>query len=227
MWHKSLLDIPGFAMNTSSSNIAMLSFDDDNTSVDALPFPIEQGVRHESYIGAKPQPDTVSGVVHERQQALASAIAELEWTCEAFDSSDPSAEAAQTSLRRRVGSLAMLGSLLESVSSFADAPALEPLFAGDGLLAAYLAGIYLWSGEVTDTLKNLARDLNALAPNWAAFRDRLTEVAWIHDMAVLEGKRLEKSLDQACLVPADMHEALDELLVALITLKHKLDEPFG
>jgi hypothetical protein len=225
MWHKSVFDVPGVAMSNSSSSLELLADDDVITSLDVDPFTSPSGVRHDSYVGALPSsPSSVAEAVRTRHVGFASAIAELEWVCEAFDAVDPSAAAAQTSLRRRVGSLAMLASLLETVSSYADAPETEPLFASDGLLAAYVAGIYLWAGDVTDTLKTVARDLNTLAPNWAAFRERLGEVAWIFDMAVTEGKRIESVLD---LVPADIHESLDELYVALITLRHKLDEPFG
>ena len=129
----------------------------------------------------------------------------------------------QTSLRRRVGGLAMLAGALEGVASFV-ATTNHDLFAGEGLLAPYLAGIYLWSGDVTETLHALARDLNALAPDWASFRDRMNDVAWIHDMALAEGRRIESVLD---LLPPEMNEPMDELLLAFVTLKHKIDETFG
>ena len=43
-------------------------------------------------------------------------------------------------------------------------------------------------------------------------------------MALAEGRRLESVHD---LLPPEMHDANDELLMKFVGLKHKLDEPFG
>ena len=209
----------------------LLDFDDDlNTQVDGEPLPwsgadapMAPPQRHESYIGVRPQ-ESVADAVRARHQSLVDAVAELEATCERFDAVDVSAAAAHHSLRCRVGSLALFCSALEGVASRVEYPELEHLFAGDGLLAPYLAGMYMWAGDLTETLGTLARDLNALAPNWAAFRERLGEVRWIYDMTIAEGRRLQNMFD---VVPADLHEELDDLLVAVVTLDHKLSEPFG
>jgi hypothetical protein len=180
--------------------------------------------REESYVGARPQGEQgIDASVRARHEALVSALTLLESTCASFDLVDVSASAAQTSLRRRVGSVRVLAVALEGVACFVET-AHHDLFTGEGLLAPYLAGVYLWAGDVTETLHALARDLNALTPDWASFRDRLAEVAWIFDMALLEGRRLEHVRDA---VPNEMHEPMDELLVAFVGLKHKLDEPFG
>ena len=212
-------------MSNSTNDLAVLAFDDDDavTSLDGAAF-APPTPRHDSYIGARPQAESVLDAVRGRHADLTTAIGNLEQTCSAYEAVDVSASAAQTSLRRRVGSLSLLCTALDAVASYAEEPTFEPLFANEGLLAPYLAGVYLWAGDVTDTLGVLARDLNILAPNWAAFRERLGDVAWIHDMAVAEGRRLDGVID---LVPADLHNALDELLIAVITLRHKLDEPFG
>jgi hypothetical protein len=195
--------------------------DDDNVStsldVDAL--------EEQSYIGARPQEDEqpIDVAVRARHEALSDAVAALESTCASFDSVDVSASAAETSLRRRVGSVRVLVSALEGVALHVETTN-HDLFAGDGLLAPYLAGIYLWASDVTETLSSLARDLNALTPDWASFRARLGDVVWIYEMAHAEGRRLESVLD---LLPTELHEPMDELLVAFVGLKHKLDEPFG
>ena len=212
---------------TSPLPMFPLDLDDDQaTSLDLDPFAPSVGQREESYVGTRPREEkseSTPDAVRARHDALVQAVASLESTCAAFDVVDPSAAAAQTSLRRRVGSLAMLCNALEGVAAFVETNN-HDLFAGDGLLAPYLAGLYLWAGDVTETLHALARDLNALAPDWASFRDRLNDVAWIHEMALVEGRRLEGVLD---LLPPDMVEPMDDLLLAFVTLKHKIDEPFG
>ena len=111
-----------------------------------------------------------------------------------------------------MGSVRVLVSALEGVASHVETTN-HDLFAGEGLLAPYLAGIYLWTSDVTETLHSLARDLNALTPDWASFRARLGDVAWIYEMAHSEGRRLEGVLD---LLPVEMHEPMDELLVAFV-----------
>ena len=238
MWYNSLFDIPGFTMKLQTSAMLRddertsplpmfpLDLDDDaSTSLDVDAFAPTPGAREESYVGSRPREEVkpVADEVRARHESLASAIAALETTCAAFDSVDPSAVAAQTSLRRRVGSLALMARELEGVAAFVETKN-HDLFASDGLLAPYLAGIYLWAGDVTETLHTLARDLNTLAPDWAGFRDRMNEVSWIHEMALVEGRRLESVID---LLPPEMTEPMDDLLLAFVTLKHKIDEPFG
>ena len=203
--------------------------DESSTSLDVDAFQAPPSVSEESYIGSRPKSDvsesgeTVVEAVRSRHRALAEAVAAIEETCVAFDSVDPSAAAAQTSLRRRVGSLLVLCNALEGVACYVETTN-HDLFAAEGLLAPYLAGVYLWTGDVTETLHTLARDLNGLTPNWAAFRDRLAEVSWIFDMALAEGRRIESVLD---LVPPELHEPMDDLLMGFVGFKHKLDEPFG
>lgn len=228
MWHKSLFDIPGMTMKlptTATDNLSMFLLDDDEivTSLDVDAFKTVSP-KEESYVGTLPRSESISDAVHARHATLAAAIRSVEQTCAAFDSVDTSAVAAQVSLRRRVGSLAMASGVLESVASFVESPDHEAFFAGEGLLAPYLAGIYLWMSDVAETLGALAHDLNALAPDWAAFRERLDEVRWIYDMALTEARRLENVID---VLPVEIHEPMDELRIATIALKHKLDEPFG
>ncbi len=238
MWYKSLFDTPGMtAMKLDHAAVLLdddrpsfpmfpLDLDDDaSTTLDAQAFSNDSNAREESYIGTRPRDEemSVAEAVRARHVALAETIAALEQTCASFDSVDPSAAAAQTSLRRRVGSLSMMCRALEEVAAHVETTN-HDLFAGEGLLAPYLAGIYMWAGDVTETLSVLARDLNTLTPDWAGFRDRLNDVSWIFDMALAEGRRLENVHD---LLPPEMHDANDDLLMAFVGLKHKLDEPFG
>ena len=209
-----------------TSPLPMFPLDLDDDSATTLDVTAYEAPREESYIGARPrveQEEPVGDAVRARHRALAEAIGALESTCASFDSVDPSAVAAEASLRKRVGSLALMCRALEGVASFVETTN-HDLFAGEGLLAPYLAGVYLWAGDVTETLHVLARDLNALTPDWAGFRERLNDVAWIHEMALAEGRRVEKVID---LLPPEMTEPMDDLQLAFITLKHKLDEPFG
>ena len=203
-------------------NTPLFELDDDDqlpTAVNVQPYQ-----RHESYVGFRPQSDaqTVPEAMRARHDALSAAIVDLEDTCKAFDCVDTSAGAAQHSLRCRVGSLSLMCGALEAVACHAEDHRLEELFAGDGMLAPYLAGTYMWAGDLTETLGTLARDLNGLAPDWAAFRDRLAETRWIFEMTTPEGRRLS-----SVPMPAELRDALDELLVCAITLDHKLSEPFG
>jgi hypothetical protein len=221
-------------MNSPNSSAALHLFalDGDDldldTSLDATPFDASAPAspREESFVGTLPreQPDSVEEAVRTRHEALALAIADLEKVCESFDSVDVSAQAAETSLRRRVGSLSVLCGALGMVAVQVERADYAEMFTGEGILAPYLAGVYLWAGDVTETLATLARDLNALTPNWSAFRERLDDVAWIRDMAVTEQGRLDRIVDT---MPEDLRDALDELFIAFVGFKHKLDEPFG
>ena len=212
-------------------NSPAFELDDDDlpTSVNAEPFDLALSAtpppaRHDSYVGFRPQADaqSVPEAVIGRHNALSAAILDLEETCKAFDSVDTSASAAQHSLRCRVGSLSLLCSALEATVSQALDPALESLFAGDGLLAPHLAGVYMWAGDLTETLGTLARDLNNLSPDWATFRQRLDDVRWIFDMTTAEGRKLS-----VVPLPAELRDALDELLVCAVSLDARLSEPFG
>jgi hypothetical protein len=222
------------------TNVAVLRDDDRTSPLPMFPLDLDDesattldveafappSKREESYIGARPREENeepIDVAVRSRHEAFAAAVASLESTCAQFDVVDVSASAAQTSLRRRVGSVRVLVNALEGVASYVETTN-HDLFTGQGLLAPYLAGIYLWAGDVTETLHSLARDLNGLTPDWASFRARLGDVVWIYEMAHAEGRRLEGVLD---LLPPQMHESMDELLVAFVGLKHKLDEPFG
>lgn len=228
MWYKSApLTNLSPTMNPPNSSATLFAFDDLDTQLDAVPFGGDPCTsREESFVGALPRESTesVPEAVCSRHQALALAIADLESVCASFDSVDVSATAAQTSLRRRVGSLSMLCGALGDVAVLVERSELEVLFAGEGELAPYLAGIYLWAGDVTETLATLARDLNALAPNWSAFRERLDDVAWIYEMTLGEHSRVGRA---AGAMPDDVRAVLGELFTALAGFKQKLDEPFG
>jgi hypothetical protein len=82
----------------------------------------------------------------------------------------------------------------------------------------------MWTGDVTETLEHLARELNELAPNWSAFRECLSNVEWIYDRAASEQERLDRVKGE---LPVDVRDALGELFAALSHFKHALAEPFG
>jgi hypothetical protein len=201
----------------NADEVVMFTLEEDtfDTSVD-----------HSSYVGAMPQArDSLEESVHEEDVALARAITRLEMACEAFDAIDPSAEAAQLSLRKRVGSLALLSEALRNVCGFVHSPSHRELFIrGTGLLEPYLTSVHMWTGDVTETLFHLATELNALAPDWGAFRECMNNVAWIHARAMSEQSRLDRVTDT---LPEDLCAALEELFIALARFKNAVEEPFG
>jgi hypothetical protein len=199
----------------------MFSLDDDDiidTSVDGEAWPT-------SYVGVLPrEEETFEEAARSRHRALADAIFELEKTCESFDSVDPSARAAELSLRRRVGALALLSRTLGDVSAFAESHEHGALFSPRGELAPLLASVYLWVGEITEALREVARELNVLQPSWATFRERLCDVAWVHRSAITEQARFA---ERGIAVPDELRDALADLAVILVGFKRALDEPFG
>ncbi len=206
----------------ADTEVSLDLIDDEDTADEATP-----SQREESYIGTLPrEEDNTFAALQTRHAELATAVGALEKACVSFDSVDVSARAAETSLRRRAGRLALIANALGGVIDFAVHPDIEPLFRGDGALAPYLAGVYLWTGEVTDVLTIVAHDLNALNPDWAAMRARLGEVSWLYDMALAEQARLDES-DVFSITDEDLAASLDHVMVGLVSLKRELEEPFG
>jgi hypothetical protein len=193
---------------------AMFPLDDEDIMTDLEQEPWTGG----SFIGPLPEAPLLN-------ETLTKAVECLERTCEAFDSVDPSAEAAELSLRRRVGALSLLTSALGNVYAFAGSPTHRELFVRDtGLLEPYTSNVTMWASDVAETLVHLARELNTLAPNWAAFRECMSNVEWIHARAASEQTRLERVADT---LPDDLRAAVDELEFALARFKLMIDEPFG
>jgi hypothetical protein len=184
----------------------------------------EPTVSHESsYVGALPQRDAREAVVA-RHVDLARSVSHLESICEKFDSVDPSASAAETSLRRRVGALAMCRRALTDLVELTDSPKYCDVLDEGGLASAYVAGIYLWLSDVTEALTILANQLNDLTPQWSDLRSRLDEVAWIYDMAAAEQAKLEARLDRE---DEPLAVTLDEIFASVASFKVRLAEPFG
>jgi len=201
----------------------MFPLDDEDiiTDLDQIPWP---GTR-DSFVGSLPQKhESLEESVRDEDEALAASIARLETTCEAFDSTDVSAAAAELSLRRRVGSLSLLSTSLCNVCGFVLSPEHRELFARGGLLEPYLTNVHMWTGDITETLEHLASELNNLAPDWSAFRECVQNVDWIYARAMTEQRRLDGVADT---LPEDLRAALDELFIALPRFMHTLDEPFG
>jgi hypothetical protein len=225
-------------MNADQAGVysALYALDDEDivTDLDSAPWaaPQESGAieKRESFIAALGVEQPLDAPVLREQGALVAVIARLEKTCEAFDSVDVSAEAAEISLRRRVGSLALLSSALGNVCAFALSAEHRELFDHPkgsepvGLLAPYLSDVHMWTGDVAETLEHLARELNELAPSWSAFRECLTNVDWIYERAMAEQTRLGGVEN---VLPEDLRAALGELFIAFGRFKHVLAEPFG
>ncbi len=209
---------------------ALIALDEDDedivTDLDQSPFtPTPPATQtRESFITALRGSEPQQPPVLREQETLASAVAHLEKTCAAFDAIDVSGAAAELSLRRRVGSLAVLASALGNVCAFVLSAEHRELFAEGALLEPYLSNVHMWTGDVTETLDHLARELNELAPNWSAFRECLSNVEWIYERAAIEqarGLRVKGEL------PEDLRCALDELFTDLASFKRVLAEPFG
>ncbi len=191
---------------------------------DAWPYDFPESERGEgSYVGTLPKRDQREAIVA-RHVDLARCIHALESICERFDSVDPSARAAETSLRRRVGALAMVRRSLTSLVELTDEPGYASLIAEDGTAAPYLAGVYLWLSDVTEILTILANQLNDLTPQWGDFRHRLDEVSWIYDMLIAEQMKLDGNLDRS---DEKLAAAFEEIFVAVVSFKVRLAEPFG
>ncbi len=179
---------------------------------------------HESsYVGTLPQRDTREAVVA-RHIDLARSVSALEAICERFDSVDPSASAAETSLRRRVGALAMCRRALTDLVELTDSPKYADVLDDGGLASAYAAGVYLWLSDVTEALTILANQLNDLTPQWSDLRSRLGEVSWIYDMAKAEQAKLDAALDHD---DEPLAAAIEEIFASVESFHARLAEPFG
>ena len=194
-----------------------LDDDDILTELDSQPF--QAG----SYVG--PLPNDLEPRVRADAQTLTRAVLAVEQTCLGFDVADASAQAAQLALRKCVGRMSVLSSALVNVCAFVASATHRELFAAEtGLLEPYLSSVLLWASDVTETLRHLAGELNALAPDWDAFRASLDHVAWVYARAAGEQSRLAGVADT---LPPDVRAALAEVFIALRALKRSLDEPFG
>ncbi len=205
----------------NADEVVMFRLDDDDIITDLD----HNAWVSDSFVGTVSQThESLEESVRHEDDALAEAVTRLESTCNAFDSVDVSAAAAQLSLRRRVGGLRLLSDALVNVCGFVLSPDHRELFGPAGLLGPYLSCVHMWVGDVTETLTHLATELNVLAPSWSAFRECLTNVEWIHERAMAEQRRLAAVADT---LPADVRAATGELFIAFIRFKHTLDEPFG
>ncbi|CAN5531038.1 hypothetical protein BH09MYX1_BH09MYX1_21070 [soil metagenome] len=190
--------------------------------------PLETGafapVSHEeSYVGALPQRDPREAVIA-RHVDLARSVSALESICERFDSVDMSARAAENSLRRRVGALAMVRRGLTDLIELTDEPQYAGVISDEGEAAPYLAGVYLWLSDIAEALTILAHQLNDLTPQWGDLRSRLDEVSWIYDMLIAEQMKLDGNLDRN---DEALCAVFEDIFVAVVSFKVRLAEPFG
>jgi hypothetical protein len=172
-----------------------------------------------SYVGTLPREESGLELARRRHSALTAAVAVVEDECASFESYDVSAQAAELSLRKRVGLLALVRNSLEAV---VDISAQEDRL--EGPLAPYFAGAYLWLDGVTEALGRLAIQLNAMQPEWASFRSSLAEVQWLYEMTLVEQARVEAS---EAFGGTALGEALEDLTAAIVNFKAALEEPFG
>ncbi len=190
----------------------VLDPEDISTDLDVTPWDAAGG----SFVGALPD--------RSEDGELTASLAALERACEAFDSVDVSAHAAEVALRKRVGSRAMLCAAYFDVRSYVASDEHRELLAPAGLLGPYLSGVRMWTTDVIDAMRELAHQLNVLEPQWSAFRERLGAIAWLHERAKGEEGRVLRVADA---LPEDIREAVDDLCVAFTSFKHRLDEPMG
>jgi hypothetical protein len=208
------------ARSLDPDEVVMFALDDEDIETDLDVSPLRQ----DSFVGELPREATLEDHVRGEDEALAQSVARLEYICEAFDSVDPSAGAAETALRKRAGGLAMLSNALRATCAFVLSTEHRELFARGGLLEPYLSDVHMWTGDVTETLTDLARQLNAVAPDWFALRERLENAKWIHAHALVEHRKLDRIKDT---LPDDLRAAVDELFIAFACFTRDLDEPFG
>lgn len=196
-------------------NIADLVVDDEDG------WESSPALQETSYVGTLPREEPESGLelARKRHSMLASAIALVEEECAAFESYDVSSQAAELSLRKRIGLLAIVRNSLEAV---VDISAQEDRL--DGPLAPYFAGAYLWLDGVTEALGRLAMQLNTMQPDWAALRVSLAEVQWLYEMTLVEQARVEAS---EAFGGTALGEALEDLSASFVSFRSALDEPFG
>jgi len=185
-------------MNADEVVMFTLAPDDLDTDLDVAPWDGGGG----SFVGALPR---------EGRDELSLALADVERTCAAFDSVDPSALAAETALRRRVGWLTMLVRALGAARG---------LVARDHPCDAFLSGVETWTLDVSANLAELARELNVLEPRWASFRERLAESEWILARASAERGSIAET-------DGEVRDALEAVTHVVDAFKAALDEPMG
>ena len=174
---------------------------------------------HESHV-AELSPGLASErAVRERHASFAAALRSLENAAGAFDAYDPSTQAASRALQGRLVLLRRAGD-----SAVSTARAAAEHGALDGAVAPFLAGAYLWLDGALGALASLADALNAMQPDWVAFRTSLAEVSWLYEMTMAEHARVDDSRGLESLA---LRDAADDLLCVLVALKASLDARFG
>jgi hypothetical protein len=112
--------------------------------------------------------------------------------------------------------------LLARVSSMAKDASLADQFSGDAPLTAYLAGCYLWLDGVVSTLTTLAKQLGEMNPDWGSFRQRLTDIEWIFELA-----QREQDATPIAWLPDHVAGWVRQLFTAMKAVKNGVDQPFG
>jgi hypothetical protein len=144
---------------------------------------------------------------------------------------DPSARAVGATLRRRVYDVVALRDALDAVYLVAFDTSLAPLYERDAPLAPFLKGLYIWSDGVLDALGQLATELRALDPSWAALRLRLAEASQFYFDGLLRDidDRVDRlrSAGYGSARMDEMSACLEELFFAAHWLSESLEKKFG
>jgi hypothetical protein len=176
--------------------------------------------RLQSYIGAVPR--EADDLRQRRHAQLEEQVLALETTVDSLSSWDPSVRAAADTLRRRVAEIRELASALGRVAGHGSDAVLADVFAEESPLAAFLAGGYLWLDGITCSLETLARELGIMTADWAALRERLSDVHWLLELTNRERRRIEPSW-----LPEDLAGDITRAFAALDRAAAGLEERFG
>lgn len=178
--------------------------------------------RPQSYVGAIPREH--DDVRARRHEELVGAWAALAQKAE-IDTWDASISAAAGTLSERVAEVSEACAFLARVGDHATETSLADLLPDDAPLTAYIAGVYLWLGEVVGALDSLALQLAEMTPNWSELRSRLEDVEWILDLA--EREREKARATQLGWLPEHVESDVLHLFTAVGALRAGLDQKFG
>lgn len=178
--------------------------------------------RPQSYVGAIPREyDDVWARRHEELALAWGALAEhaeiRTW--------DGSITAAAGTLAQRVAEVGEACAFLARVHGHANDTSLADLLPDDAPLTAYVAGVYLWLGEVVAALHSLARQLADMTPEWSELRARLEDVRWILDLA--ERERDKAQATQLAWLPDHVESDVVHLFAAVGAVRAGLEQKFG
>lgn len=168
------------------------------------------------------------------QVTLSMALASIERVTETGPR-DLSALAALRSVYERVEDLRAVRNAIAEVQRIAVDRRLHRIFVADAPLAEYLRGVYAWLHEAARALGVVARELQTLSADYAAFRRRMDEAKNFHfdelmghiakDLKALHA--VSKELDPPHPPVRELTGAIARLFQAATCLEASLDQPLG